>query len=395
MIKTLVFHLFLSAAFLLANSHADWLQFRGTDSTGVAEGEAPAEFKGDESIAWSVELPGRGLSSPIVIGDNVVVTASSGPDQELLHVICFDANSGDIRWERRFWATGRTMTHKKTSVAAPTPCSNGELIFAYYSSNDLFCLDLEGNLQWLRGLGYDYPNASNSLGMASSLLVTDDALIVQSENDSESFAAGLDLQTGQNLWWKMRPKGANWTSPVAIGKEVVALQSTKGILAVVPATGSELWNFGDGASPTPSSVLSDGVLYVPSNGITALKPNDKGGDPEKLWTNGQISPGTGSPIVIGDRIYSVKGSFVSAAEKATGEEIWKIRADGPFSSSPIAAGNFIYQFNEQGRGMIIDVRGDEGKVVSQIELGEVILATPAIADGAIYIRSDGRLWKLR
>ncbi|MEM1294405.1 MAG: PQQ-binding-like beta-propeller repeat protein [Verrucomicrobiota bacterium] len=395
MMKTIAFHCLLSAVLLATNAHADWLQFRGSDSTGVAEGEAPTKFNGESSIAWSLDLPGRGLSSPIVIGDNVVVTASSGPNQELLHIICADTASGEIRWERRFWATGRTMTHKKTSVAAPTPCSNGELIFAYYSSNDLFCVDLEGNLQWLRGLGYDYPNASNSLGMASSLLVTDDALIVQSENDSDSFAAGLDLQTGQNLWRKLRPKGANWTSPVALGKEVVALQSTKGVLAVVPATGSELWNFGDGASPTPSSVLSDGVLYIPSNGITALKPNDKGGEPEKLWTNGQISPGTGSPIVIGDRIYSVKGSFVSAAAKATGEEIWKIRADGPFSSSPVAAGNYIYQFNEQGRGMIIDVSGEEGEVVSQIELGEVILSTPAIADGAIFIRSDGHLWKLQ
>tara|TARA_R110002096_G_scaffold147671_33_gene307964 strand:+ start:1007 stop:2194 length:1188 start_codon:yes stop_codon:yes gene_type:complete len=395
MIKSPTFLLLLATAWLTGIAQADWLQFRGSDSTGVADGEAPAEFRGEDSIAWSLDLPGRGLSSPIVIGDNVVVTAASGPNQELLHIICVDAGNGEVRWERRFWATGRTMTHKKTSVAAPTPCSNGELIFAYYSSNDLFCVDLEGNLQWLRGLGYDYPNASNSLGMASSLLVTDDALIVQSENDSESFAAGLDLRTGENLWRKMRPKGANWTSPVAFGAEVVALQSTKGVLAVVPSTGSELWNFEGGASPTPSSVVKDGVLYVPSNGITALKPDGKGGPPQKLWTNGQISPGTGSPIVIGDRIYSIKGSFVAAADLATGEEIWKIRADGPFSSSPVAAGNLIYQFNEQGRGAIIDVSGEEGEVVSQIELGEVILATPAIDDGALYIRSDGHLWKLQ
>ena len=82
-----------------------------------------------------------------------------------------------------------------------------------YSSNDLLCLDLDGNLQWLRGLTLDYPNASNSLGMSSSPIVVDGVLVVQVENDSESFAAGINVRTGENLWKLDRPKGANWTSP--------------------------------------------------------------------------------------------------------------------------------------------------------------------------------------
>ena len=90
-------------------------------------------------------------------------------------------------------ATGRTMSHNKTCVAANTPCSDGDRVFALFSSNDLFAFDLDGNLLWLRGLTFDYPNASNSLGMAQSPVVIDGTLVVQSENDSESFAAGLDV----------------------------------------------------------------------------------------------------------------------------------------------------------------------------------------------------------
>lgn len=378
---------------------ADWLQFRGPNSSGVAVDDAgPTEFKGKDSIAWSLNLPGRGLSSPLVIGDSVFVTCSSGPNQNELHIFRVDANSGEVKWERRFWTTGRTMTHGKTSVAAATPCSDGKRIYALFSSNDLICLDLDGNLQWLRGLTLDYPNASNSLGMASSPVVAGGALVVQSENDSESFAAGIDLETGKNLWRQDRPKSANWTSPVVLpgAQEVVALQSSAGVLGVIPSTGSEVFNYTDGASTIPSSTVAGGVLYVPSHGITALKPDDKGGEPKQLWRDAQLGPGTGSPLVIGDKIYVInKAGVVTCAETSSGETVWRARASGPFSASPVAAGNFIYLFSEQGKGQIFDVtKGEEGNPVSEIELEDTILGTPAISNGAIYVRSDAKLWKL-
>src|SRR6185436_7297544 len=124
-----------------------------------------------QHLAWKTDLPGRGLSSPIIIGDKIFVTSCSGPKQQRLHVLCFNASNGAKLWERQFWATGRTMCQPKMSVAAPTPASDGERIVAIFSSNDIVCLDLDGNLLWLRGLGRDYPNASNSVGMSSSLLL--------------------------------------------------------------------------------------------------------------------------------------------------------------------------------------------------------------------------------
>ena len=205
---------------------------RGVDSDAT---NLPTELS-EKTLAWKVALPGRGLGSPILVGDRVFVTAASGPDQKQLHILCFSAKDGSPIWEQRFWATGRTMSHKKTNVAAPTPASDGERIYALYSSNDLICLNLDGNPVWMRGLTLDYPNASNSLGMASSPMVAGDTLVAQIENDSESFAAGFDLLSGENKWKQDRPKAANWTSPtiLQIGDDkVVALQSSKGIVGVL------------------------------------------------------------------------------------------------------------------------------------------------------------------
>ena len=120
------------------------------------------------------------------------------------------------------------MCHSKTSVAAPTPCSDGKLVYAVYSSNDVVCLDLDGNLQWLRGLTADYANVSNSLGMSSSPVVSGGTLVVQVENDSESYTLGLAKGSGINRWRLDRPKAANWTSPVVLRNGLVALQSSKG-----------------------------------------------------------------------------------------------------------------------------------------------------------------------
>ena len=199
MFRTLFFLLFPSL--LLA---ADWSQFRGSDLTGVDADASPPRAFDAGSIAWKASLPGRGLSSPLVIGGRVYLTAARGNKQQVLHVMCLNAAVGKQIWDREFRATGRTMCHPKTCNAAPTPCSDGKFLYALYSSNDLICLDLEGNLKWLRGLTLDYPNASNSLGLASSPVVTDGVVVVQVENDSDSF-------TDRNSGWSRIAARSNAT----------------------------------------------------------------------------------------------------------------------------------------------------------------------------------------
>lgn len=378
---------------------ANWTQFRGPLGSGVVEDSSVPTQLDAKAIAWSTALPGRGLSSPIIVGNRVFVTCSSGPKQDRLHVLCFDASKGDLLWERQFWATGRTMAHEKTSVAAPTPASDGERIFALFSSNDCVALDLQGNLLWYRGLGRDFPNASNSLGMSSSLVTAEGVLIAQVENDSESFTTGLDAQSGDSRWKMDRPKRANWTSPVLLNDPakgtLVALQSTKGITTVEPKTGKILWEYTEGASSVPSSASAGGLLYVPSKGITVLQPGNTGEAPKQIWRSSQLNPGTSSPLVLGDKLFTLNdGGVLSCGEASTGKRLWQLRLKGPFSASPIAAGNHLYCVSEKGLTQVIDVSKPEGVVVSEFDLGATnVLGTPSIAHGGLFLRSENRLWK--
>ncbi|MDF1812636.1 MAG: PQQ-binding-like beta-propeller repeat protein [Verrucomicrobiales bacterium] len=381
-------------------SFADWLNFRGPSGSGISSNcEGLTKQLSADSVAWKVPLPGRGLSTPLVAGDRVFLTAASGPEQKELHILCFSSKDGAKLWERTFLATGRTMCHKKTCVAAPSPASDGKSIFALFSSNDLIAVDLDGNIKWMRGLTLDYPNASNSLGMSSSPVVVDGTLVLQIENDSESFAAGIDTETGLNRWKIDRPKAANWTSPIALlidDTAIAALQSSKGLLGVQPATGSPVFEYKFGAATIPSSVASGDTIYIPSNGLTAVKAPTDGGEVEKLWNEGGQRPGTASPILIGDRIYTINGAGVlTCANASSGERNWRARLKGPISASPVATGNHLYVFNEAGLGQCVKLTAEEGRIVSEIDLGETILCTPALSDNALFIRSDNTLWKIQ
>jgi outer membrane protein assembly factor BamB len=392
-------------ALLLATTTlaADWPQFRGPDGAGTA---ADAQLPAAPKIHWSVPLPGRGLSSPIVVGEKLFVTCASGPRQERLHLLCLRAEDGAPVWARELRATGRTMAHEKTSVAANTPCSDGRRVFALWSSNDLAAFDLEGNLLWLRGLTADYPNVSNSLGMASSPIVVGDTLVVMVENDSESYSLGLEVQTGRNLWKLERPKAANWTSPAvwragADSPPAVLLQGAKGLLAVDPASGSHLWEYPGGASTMSSGAVAEGIVYVPSNGITALHPPARGGAPETLWNARQINPATISPLVLGGVLYSINGAgILTAAEAKTGDVKWKLRLTGPFSASPVGAGTRLLTVNEKGLVQIIDTTAPEGAVAGTLQLPlqadakELLLATPSLHGRHAFLRTDRTLWRL-
>ena len=160
----------------------------------------------DSKNSWRSPTSGQRFIQSILVDDLVLLTASSDPHQSTLHILAFDAKNGDLSWERRFKATGRTICHKKTCVAASTMVSDGKVVVAQFSSNDIFCLDLNGNLKWLRGLTYDYPNIANGLGMSSSPVLANGVMIAQVENDADSFTFGLNLQNGISIWKKKQTK---------------------------------------------------------------------------------------------------------------------------------------------------------------------------------------------
>lgn len=378
---------------------ADWRQFRGNDSTGIAADSLPTEFGTDRHIAWKSELPGRGPSSPIVVGNHVFVTASTGTNNDRLLVLALDAASGAKRWQRTFWATGPTDCHPKSSMAAPTPASDGKSVLALFGSDDLICLDLEGNLLWIRSLHEENPGATDGRGLATSPVIVDGVAVVQIENQNNSFATGIDMQTGKSLWRIERPRQYCWTSPIALpdqaGRPTVLLQGSSRLSAVDVHTGKEIWTIDRSSDAIASSLVQGNMLYVPGKaGLVAYELSDNARAPRMLWEKNKLSPGTASPLAMGDSIYALRGSILSRGEPKTGEMMSQCRLKGSFSASVVGAGGALYCVNEAGTIQVIKPGAKEDTVIASADLGDTVLATPAVANGGLYIRGEKYLWKI-
>ena len=385
----------------------DWRQFRGNESNGVAADSdrvtrdrvalPPVRWSETENIAWRADLPGHGPSSPIVVAGHVIVTASSGTPENRLHVVSYSAATGKLEWHRQFWATGRTMVQPTTAVATPTPASDVSRVFALFSSGDLVCFDLDGNLLWLRSLQIEHPAAGNDVGMASSPLVVGSTVIVQFESQGDSFAAGFDAVSGATRWQIARPRLGNWSSPIALrGKSVaddlVLLQSTTGVSAVDPLTGEERWSHRRRATtlrprpPTATRSLSRPREFK----VCASTARE----PHPLWNAPKLNFGAASPVVHQGRIYTIsRAGVLNCGDTATGQIVWQLRLKGAIWGSPALAGNRLYAVNRDGLGQVVQL-GEKPEVIGEGSIGEDVLSSPAIADGAIYIRGKGRLWKV-
>jgi len=393
----------LAAAFAGSFCGSDWPRFRGPEGTGsAAEGGVPTDFGDDgapKHVAWKVPLPGRGPSSPIVVGDLVAVTASSGPREKQLHVLAFDAQTGKPRWHRRLWATGHTVCHNFGAVATPTPASDGKRIFAFYSSNDLACFDLDGNLRWFRGLAYENPGARNDVGMGSSPVVVGGTVVVQVENQGTSFAAGIDAATGEARWRHERQTEAVWSSPAVIdggasGKDVVLMQSRDKLTAHDAHSGEHLWDYEASCNTMASACHRNGIIYLPSHGLFALKPVADRGGVEVLWHEPRLRSSAASPVVHEGRVYAVKPPAILVCGDAnSGEILWQLRLKGRCWATPVAADDHLFAVNHDGLVHVVRL-GEEGELVGRFQIDKAILASPAVADGAVYFRSDEHLWKI-
>ncbi len=269
-----------------------------------------------------------------MIGDKVYLTASGGGKQDdILYVLCYDAKTGAKLWQRSNYCSGRISCHPKMCMATPTPASDGKRIVAFYSCNDCLCYDLEGNLLWARGLTSDYKNASNSVGMSSSPIIVDDVVILQVENDDDSFAVGLDMNTGLNRWRIARPKASTWSTPVMLpgrngGAPVVLLHSKDKLTAHNPKTGETVWSIDQGVNPIVSSTISADRILVPfaKEGLALVDIAADG--PKVLWKEKKLSSGTPTPVAFQGRVYALTGPILSCADLETGNVLWKTRFVG-------------------------------------------------------------------
>lgn len=379
---------------------SDWRQFRGTDNQSVSDQTGlPATFGEGKYVAWKVPLPGPGPSGPIVVAGRVVVTCASGARQDRLHVLALDSQSGKLRWQRQLWATGSVIHNPFGGIAAPTPASDGQRIFVFYSSNDLACFDLEGNLKWLRSLGIEHPRARNDVGMASSPLVVGDTVIVQLENLGDSFAEGIDAQNGETRWQLPLEQDSAWNSPLVLrGKkpqeDLALLQCRSRLLFLEPRTGKQIAMYDHWTDTVASATTWDDTIYLPADGLRALRLNRQTSQVELLWQSQRLRASSASPVACDGRVYVVKSpGILVCGDAAKGDVLWQVRMTGPIWATPVVADGHAYVVNHAGLVQCAQL-GRQGRLVGTGQIDKGVLGSPAVAEGAIFLRSSTHLWKI-
>ena len=375
---------------------AEWTGFRGADGRGTAPGETiRTQWSEDDGVAWRVELPGRGASSPIIVGDAVVVTASGGARQDQLHILAFARDTGRKLWHRTFWATGRTFCHPTSAVAAGTPASDGTRIMALYSSCDLFAVDLAGRLLWQRNLAVEHPRAGNDVGMGASPRIVDGVVVAQIDCQGDAFAAGIDAATGEDRWSVPRAKIASWCSPLQIDSETagacVLLQNPGGLELRCAGDGSLAWSWQGECDAIPMATAAGGMLYVPHDGLAAVSPS---AGSALAWRSQKLSCGIASPLAWGESIACInRAGVLSIGNTADGTVRGQVRLAGSFWASPILAGGAIVAVNKEGATFLVSTDG-QPQIIAKNELPGTFTATPAVSDGCLYLRSETTLWKI-
>ena len=395
----------------------DWTGFLGPGASSVAANAVlPKVIDDSTNVAWKIPLPAKGASSPIVVGDNVIVTCSGGvaDKQDEIMVLCVDKNSGKKKWEQKFWATGRCFCHPLSANAAPTPATDGERIFAFFSSNDIACLDMQGNLLWYRGLAADRPKAGNDVGMSSSPVVIDGVVVVQVENQGDSFAAGLDAQTGETIWTQDRSRKAVWASPLPFktreGKGLVLMQSADKIEVLDPKTGNVNFKQEGDVSTVSSACIVDDTIFAPIDGTSTFTVASDG-KIEQKWNQGKIKAGSPSYQVYDKSIFTCNSKgILKVWDRESGKLTKQSRIDGSYWATPVIADGHLYCFGSDGVFRLVNLHLDDDEnpeVVHKFEFkapvadgsdaaeakGEVFLGSLAVSENAMYVRSNNFLWK--
>jgi outer membrane protein assembly factor BamB len=423
---------FLSGPGLAGN----WPQFRGANSMGVAEhSELPDRWSATENVAWKKEIPGRGWSSPVVWGNQVFLTTvvSEGemeepkkglylrgerpPPGHTHHwtVLSFDLESGRELWQHKAHSgIPANQVHLKNSYATETPVTDGERLYVYFGNVGMFCYNLEGEPLW--STHWDPVATRHGWGSAASPVLHQDRVFIVNDNEEKSFLAALDTRTGKILWQIDRDEKSNWATPYIWRNELRTELVVPGAKKVrsYDLDGNLLWELGGMSSiviPTPFSQF--GLLYVTSGYVLdairpvfAIRPGGSGdislqsGETSNefiKWHQRQSGPYNPSPLVYGDYFYVLFDSgFLSCHDARTGREIYdkqRIRTTPPlaFTASPWGANGKIFALSEDGDTFVFQ-SGPEYKLLHVNSLDEMCMATPALAEDRILIRTLTQLY---
>lgn len=373
-----------------------WPRFRGPSGQGdTSLTSLPTVWgKDGRNIVWRTKVPGVGNSSPIIWADHVFLTSSNDKgDERFVH--CFERATGKLRWTRQAPARPpEPGVRDKNGFASATPVTDGERVIAFLGSCGLVCYDFDGKLLW----HYDALTVKTTHGIGSSpLLYKDLVILAQDQNQSDSIFLALDKRTGKKVWQGKRSRGMTWTTPVVVrvgDHDELILAGAETVRGYDPATGKELWSLrGPTTEVVPAIVVGKDLIYSASgrNGPTlGLRPGGAGDITQTnlVWRAVRGGPHVPTPALVKGRLYTANDTgVVSALDAATGKLIFLERLDDRFAASPIVAGDLLYFPAESGITYVIRA-ADSLDVVARNDLGSPILASPAVAAGRIFLRTQ-------
>jgi outer membrane protein assembly factor BamB len=430
-----------SVVLLLATVPAhpqDWPSFRGPGARGVADDQhLPADWDvaTSRNVRWKRALAGVGHSSPIVSGDRVFVTTAVAAEPPPLvlgekggidvaddrapvswRLLCLDARDGTVLWDREVHTGApRARRHVKGSQANATPVTDGKTVVALFGSEGLAAFDRDGRPLWRVDLGVLNPgllgDPKSEWGHASSPVIFENLAIVQVDRHKDSFLAAYDLATGKPAWKVSRDERPVWATPTlhtAGGRTELVVVGGVHVRGYDPRTGKELWRFKDEAEvKTPTPFVSQGLLIFAggyrgrplfairegAKGDVSVAEDKKSG-PFLAWRTEPGGPYTTTPVAYGDLLYIVRDEgILGVYEVETGALVYRERTGATHSASPVASDGKVYVTGEEGQVIVLRA-GRTFEVLARNDMGETVFATPAIAQGTLFVRTRGHLYAI-
>ena len=387
---------------LLLAVGSDWPQFRGPTGQGVSDEQGlPLTWSETSNVVWKVAIPGKGWSSPVVQGDRIWLTSAT-EEGKSLRAIAVDRNSGAIVQNVEvFRLKSAKLTNPKNSFASPTPIIEGDRVYVHFGAFGTACITQSGEIVWKTKLEYD--NGQHGTGGSPALY--DDLLIISCDGNDVQFVVALDKHTGKVKWKKSRQGYQAYSTPLIVkspgGDQVISPGAFRAI-SYDPRNGKELWHvtYGDGFSNVPRPVYGDGVVFICTGfqqaSLLAVRLDGKGDvTKSKLqWKLDRGVPLTPSPLLVGNELYLVTDNgIVTCLDAKTGKEYWRARIGGNHSASPIYADGRIYFLSEEGESVVL-AAGQQLKHLATNQLDGRTLASMAVSNGSIFIRSDTHLYRL-
>jgi outer membrane protein assembly factor BamB len=423
-------------AFCQVNPDRQWTGYRGRLSSGVLDNtNLPESFDISKmiNVRWKAEIPGLGLSSPVIWDNKVFITSAiSQADRDgfkpgiygditpvrdsSVHewkVYCIDKNNGKMIWERTsFKGIPKMKRHPKSTHANTSVATDGKYIVAFFGSEGLFCYDMNGNLIWQKSFGLlksvFFAVKTAEWEFASSPVICNGVLIIQCDVLENSFVAAYDVKTGKELWKTQRDEYPGWCTPniyINGGKTYVTLNGYKNRGGYDIETGKEVWKMsGGGDIQIPTPIVGNDMIYFNSahgrnSPIIAVKTNAVGDITlkETETSNEYIKwslPRGGSYmhtlLLYKNHLYNVNwnGTLI-CLDPLTGKEIYnaKLGKTKSFIASPVASDGKIYVVDEEGTIYIIQ-DGDEFKLLAEIPMNDICMTAPALTDGMIIFRTQ-------